>query len=70
MDGQNKDTNANDVIIFEESTTLSPAEVSLKNLDLELTSKFETSSSAPAPGAESKYYLLQIISPLKAVTWF
>ncbi|XDV22117.1 hypothetical protein PO909_027076 [Leuciscus waleckii] len=53
MDGQNKDTNANDVIIFEESTTLSPAEVSLKNLDIELTSKFETSSSAPAPGAEN-----------------
>ncbi|XP_056125706.1 interphotoreceptor matrix proteoglycan 2 [Rhinichthys klamathensis goyatoka] len=53
MDGQNKDTNANDVIIFEESTTLSPAEVSLKNLDIELTSKSETSSSAPAPGAEN-----------------
>ncbi|KAG1939896.1 titin [Pimephales promelas] len=52
MDGQNKDTNANDVIIFEESTTLSPAEVSLKNLDIEImTSKSETSSSAPAPAA-------------------
>ncbi|KAK7127057.1 hypothetical protein R3I94_018291 [Phoxinus phoxinus] len=53
MDGQNKNTNANDVIIFEESTTLSPADVSLKNLDIELTSKSETSSSAPAPGAEN-----------------
>lgn len=58
MDGQSKDTNANDVIIFEESTTLSPAEVSLKNLDIELTSKSETTSSAPALGAESKSYLL------------
>jgi len=62
MDGQNKDTNANDVIIFEESTTLSPAEVSLKNLDIEImTSKSETSSSAPAPAAGCKSYLLSIM---------
>ncbi|XP_067271152.1 mucin-2 [Pseudorasbora parva] len=53
MDEKNQDTNANDVIILEESTTLSPAEVSLKNLDIELASKSETSSSAPAPGAEN-----------------
>ncbi|XP_073700920.1 interphotoreceptor matrix proteoglycan 2 [Garra rufa] len=51
LDGQSEDKNANDVIIFEESSTLSP--VSLKNLDIELTSKFETSSSAPAPGIEN-----------------
>ncbi|XP_077082928.1 uncharacterized protein impg2b isoform X2 [Siphateles boraxobius] len=57
IDGQNKDTNANDVIIFEESTTLSPAEVSLKNLDIEITSKSETSSSAPAPGVENDVIL-------------
>ncbi|XP_050951523.1 interphotoreceptor matrix proteoglycan 2 [Labeo rohita] len=48
-----EDINANDVIIFEESPTLSPADVSLKNFDFELTSKFETSSSAPAPGTEN-----------------
>ncbi|XP_016113411.1 interphotoreceptor matrix proteoglycan 2-like isoform X1 [Sinocyclocheilus grahami] len=51
MDDRNKDTN--DVIIFEESPTLSPTDVSLKNFDIELTSKFETSSSAPAPATEN-----------------
>ncbi|XP_068075113.2 uncharacterized protein impg2b isoform X3 [Danio rerio] len=47
--GQSEDRNANDVIIFEESPTQSPVEVSLKNLDIEVTSKSETSSSAPVP---------------------
>ncbi|XP_042567942.1 interphotoreceptor matrix proteoglycan 2-like isoform X1 [Cyprinus carpio] len=51
MEGQNEDTN--DVIIFEESPTLSHTDVSLKNFDIELTSKVETSSSAPASGAEN-----------------
>lgn len=68
MDDRNKDTN--DVIIFEESPTLSPTDVSLKNFDFELTSKFETSSSAPAPATESESYLSLIISHLKAVIWF
>ncbi|KTF85765.1 hypothetical protein cypCar_00036656, partial [Cyprinus carpio] len=51
MDDRNKDTN--DVIIFEESPTLSPTDVSLKNFDIELTSKFEISSSAPALATEN-----------------
>ncbi|XP_016363145.1 interphotoreceptor matrix proteoglycan 2-like [Sinocyclocheilus anshuiensis] len=51
MDGQSEDTN--DVIIFEESPTLSHADVSMKNFDIERTSKIETSSSAPAPGTEN-----------------
>ncbi|XP_059425941.1 uncharacterized protein LOC132160220 [Carassius carassius] len=52
MDDRNKDTN--DVIIFEESPTLSPTDVSLKNVDIEFASKFETSSSAPAPATENE----------------
>ncbi|XP_052446987.1 uncharacterized protein LOC127988342 [Carassius gibelio] len=52
MDDRNKDTN--DVIIFEESPTLSPTDVSLKNVNIEFTSKFETSSSAPAPATENE----------------
>lgn len=52
MDDRNKDTN--DVIIFEESPTLSHTDVSLKNFDIELDSKVETSSSAPPSGAESE----------------
>ncbi|XP_016106896.1 uncharacterized protein [Sinocyclocheilus grahami] len=51
MDGQSEDTN--DVIIFEESPTLSHTDVSIKNFDIERTSKIETSSSAPAPGTEN-----------------
>ncbi|XP_016383554.1 uncharacterized protein LOC107720381 isoform X2 [Sinocyclocheilus rhinocerous] len=51
MDGQSEDTN--DVIIFEESPTLSHADVSMKNFDIERTSKIETSSSAPTPGTEN-----------------
>ncbi|XP_059399543.1 interphotoreceptor matrix proteoglycan 2 [Carassius carassius] len=51
MEGQSEDTN--DVIIFEESDTLSHTDVSLKNFDTELSSKVETSNSAPAPGTEN-----------------
>ncbi|KAL1246786.1 hypothetical protein QQF64_034842 [Cirrhinus molitorella] len=53
MNGQSEDKNANDVIIFEESPALSPEDVSLKNFDIEFTSKFETTSSAPASGTEN-----------------
>ncbi|XP_026091935.1 interphotoreceptor matrix proteoglycan 2-like [Carassius auratus] len=51
MEGQSEDTN--DVIIFEESPTLSHTDVSLKNFDIDLTSKVETSSSAPAPAIDN-----------------
>ncbi|XP_073717825.1 interphotoreceptor matrix proteoglycan 2 isoform X1 [Misgurnus anguillicaudatus] len=57
FDGQGDDTNVNDVIVFEESSTISPAETSLKNLNIELTSKSEASSGVPARGTESESIL-------------
>ncbi|XP_051550751.1 LOW QUALITY PROTEIN: uncharacterized protein LOC127438875 [Myxocyprinus asiaticus] len=59
IDGQSEGTSANDVIVFEESSTLSPAETSLKNLEIDLTSKFETSTNAPTPGSENDGFLVE-----------
>ncbi|XP_065115856.1 interphotoreceptor matrix proteoglycan 2 [Paramisgurnus dabryanus] len=57
FDGQGDDTNVNDVIVFEESSTISPADTSLKNLNFELTSKSEASSGVPSRGTESESIL-------------
>ncbi|TRY92923.1 hypothetical protein DNTS_024361 [Danionella cerebrum] len=50
MEGQDKDINENDVIIIEESPTLSPVDISLKNTDLDFPSKSDISKTASGPG--------------------
>lgn len=54
----------NDVIVFEESSTMSPADLSLKNFDITFESKSDSSSSAPTPGSESKSHHF-VCSPVK-----
>ncbi|KAI7791500.1 hypothetical protein IRJ41_020057 [Triplophysa rosa] len=53
FDVPSEGTGVNDAIVFEESSTKSPVDLSLKNLDITFASKSESSSSVPVPDSEN-----------------
>lgn len=68
FDVTSEGTGVNDAIVFEESSTKSPADISLKNLDITFASKSKSSSIVPVPGSESEYRYL--FHHRKVAAWF